>query len=172
MPRLCCRFQPPCLSTTRLRDFSLSAWTRLAYSCGVSPSDRRTEEEQLEASGRVWWAAAIVTVINAFTSAGFSVAGVIATLPSSNPSARVFAMYAAARSLPLAAAVLWLVRVRSTRTLGTLAFVMAVIQACDAVVGFAQHELGKTLGPAVFSVATFAGALALFRGARHMPHRW
>jgi len=43
--------------------------------------------------------------------------------------------------------------------------VMALIQACDAPVGCAQHDIGKTLGPAVFALATLAAARALLRGA-------
>lgn len=102
-----------------------------------------------------------MTAINALTSAGFAAAGLMAALGTNNASARVFAMYAAARSLPLAVATLWLVYVRSIRELGAMAFVLAVIQACDALVGLWQHDLGKTLGPAVFAVATFAAARSL-----------
>ena len=113
-------------------------------------------------AGGTWRIAAVVTAINALTSAGFSLAGLVTTLPSNNASAKVFAMYAAARSLPLAAAVLWLIYARSIRTLGHVAIIMAAIQACDALIGVVQHDLGKTLGPAVFALATLAAARSLF----------
>jgi len=114
-------------------------------------------------NGGAWRIAAVVTAINALTSAGFSLAGLFTALPTDDAAAKVFAMYAAARSLPLAAAVLWLIYARSIRTLGHVAIIMAAIQACDALVGIVQRDLGKTLGPAVFAIATLAAARSLFR---------
>jgi hypothetical protein len=129
----------------------------------VSSVEQTTDRGRSRVRGRDWWIAASVVMLNALTSAGFSVAALSAALASHDESAQVLAMYAAARSLPLAAAVLWLVRARSVGTLGGLAIVMAVIQGCDAFVGLAQHDLGKTLGPAVLALATFASARALLR---------
>ena len=46
-----------------------------------------------------------------------------------------------------------------------MADVMALVQAIDAVIGIAQHDSSKTLGPAVFAVLTLAGVRLLVRGA-------
>jgi hypothetical protein len=114
-------------------------------------------------SGRAWSGAATMTMVNATTSAGYSLVGLLSVPMPSNESARIFALYAAARSVPLALAVFWLVAVRSVRALGTLAAVLAGVQACDSVVGLIQHDPGKTIGPAVFAVATAVAARFLLR---------
>jgi hypothetical protein len=114
-------------------------------------------------SGRAWSGAATMTMVNATTSAGFSLAGLFSQPDTGSQSARIFALYAAARSVPLLIAVLWLVAVRSVRELGALAAVMSGVQACDAVVGLVQHDPGKTIGPAMFAVATAVAARVLLR---------
>jgi len=144
-----------------VQSIGLPGWRSPAYISRVTQTDQRAGAGEFPGGGRAWRTAAIVTAINALTSAGFSAAGLMATFGGTNPSARVFAMYAAARSLPLAAATLWLVYVRSIRELGAMAILLGVIQACDALVGLWQHDVSKTLGPAVFAVATFAAARAL-----------
>jgi hypothetical protein len=131
----------------------------MVHGVSGSPTD-----DALRGGGKAWWAAAVMTAINALTSAGFSIAGLVSVVPQGNETARVYAMYAAARSLPLAAVVLALVFARSTRALAALAIVMGIVQACDALIGVAQHDLSKTLGPAVFAVLTLAGVRALVRG--------
>jgi hypothetical protein len=45
-----------------------------------------------------------------------------------------------------------------------LAIVMGLVQTCDAFIGVAQHDVGKTVGPAFFAVLTFAGVTTLLRG--------
>jgi ABC-type transport system involved in cytochrome c biogenesis permease subunit len=119
--------------------------------------------DELTPAGARWWAAAAMTAVNALTSAGFALAGVVATLPGPSASARSFALYAAARSVPLAIAVLALVALRATRPLAALALTMALVQACDAAIGVVQHDVGKTLGPAVFAVATCVAGGWLWR---------
>ncbi|WP_163865111.1 hypothetical protein [Myxococcus eversor] len=120
------------------------------------------------ATGRRWWIAAGVTSGNVLTASGFAILGlvapaVIAADGNDSASARVFAMYAAARTLPLAAAVLWNVLARSTRGLGVLAVVAGLMQACDALVGISMNDAGKTFGPAILAVATFVCARWLLR---------
>lgn len=114
-------------------------------------------------TGSAWGIAAGVTAVNALTSAGFSVAGLLAPLPAGQEGAHVFAMYAAARSLPLAVGVLWVIAARSVRGLWALAWVMAAVQACDALIGIVQGDASKTIGPAVLALATAGAALWMRR---------
>jgi hypothetical protein len=86
-------------------------------------------------------------------------------LRTGDGTAKAFAMYAAARSLPLAGVVVWLVVERSTRRLAAVALVTGLVQAGDALVGMvAVHDPAKTIGPAVLALATLAGIPSLRRG--------
>jgi len=118
-------------------------------------------------SGVKWAMAAAVTALNAITSTGFAIAGLLA------PDHGVLGagdMYAAARAFPLAITVLVLIAKRSWRGLGLLGAVLALVQACDALVGFALHDVGKTVGPLVLSAATLAAVRPLlFVPARKRP---
>src|SRR5882762_2968683 len=107
---------------------------------------------------RAFWICAAVTGINALTSAAFSLAGVL-----SQSQFDIYVMYAAARSLPLAAIVLFLAAKRSEIGIAVLAVTMGLVQACDAVVGILAHDVGKTVGPAVLAVATLGCAYNLLR---------
>ena len=56
-------------------------------------------------------------------------------------------MYATARTLPLAVAVILAAATRSPIALLVLGLLAGVIQCMDAFVGLLQADLGKTLGP-------------------------
>jgi hypothetical protein len=102
-----------------------------------------------------------VTAINVLISCGFSVAGLVAPqafLPSgsiSTEASRIFAMYAAARSVPLAFVVLAVIYKRSTSGLFILGILAGLIQFSDVGVGLYQHDLGKTVGPLVVALIQF-----------------
>lgn len=125
----------------------------------ISSEDRR-------GSGSAWWTAAAITTVSALTSAGFSIAGFFSSATQNDESARIYAGYAVARSVPLAVIVIALVVLRSTRGLAALAVVMGLVQACDAFVGIGQHDISKIFGPAVLAIATFAGVRTLSRGKK------
>lgn len=112
----------------------------------------------------MWWAAAATTAASALISAAFASTGLVSVLRTDDGTAKAFAMYAAARSLPLAGVVVWLVLERSTRRLATVALVTGLVQAGDALVGMAVHDPAKTIGPAVLALATLAGIPSLRRG--------
>ncbi len=114
-----------------------------------------------------WWAAGAMTAVNGLVSAGFS----IAALVTADGSARVLALYAAARSVPLALATLVYLARRATPELRTLALVLAATQALDALIGFTLHDPGKTIGPAVFAILTLAGRAWLQAGIGPNPPR-
>ena len=102
-----------------------------------------------------------ITAINVLVACGFSVAGLVAPqvlLPSgsiSNEASRIFALYAAARSIPLAFVALAVIYKRSTSSLVILGILAGIIQFSDAGVGLYQHDLGKTVGPLVIALIQF-----------------
>jgi hypothetical protein len=113
--------------------------------------------------------ASLVTAINVVVACGFSVAGMLspsAILPpgeTPTASSQVFAMYAAARTVPLALITLATLGRRSwLLPLGTLA---GVVQLLDAGVGLFQHDVGKTIGPLIIAVLQFLALFNLIRPA-------
>jgi len=108
---------------------------------------------------RLFWICALVTIASALTSAGFSVAAL-----SSSDDAHVNAMYAASRSLSLAIAIILVVLIRSRAGLTALSFVMALVQAGDAIIGAIDHDQLKTFGPAFLALTTAALVVPLLQG--------
>jgi hypothetical protein len=110
--------------------------------------------------------AAWITAMNVLIASGFAIAGLVAPqaiLPAGavpGEASFVFALYAAARSLPLAAFALWAIARRNVQALFVLGALAGVIQLLDAGVGLAQHDVGKTIGPLVIAALQ---ALAIFR---------
>ena len=110
-----------------------------------------------------------VTAINVLVACGFSVAGLVSPevlLPSGaipNDASRIFAMYAAARTIPLAVVALVAIYKRSSWGVFTLGFLAGVIQFLDGGVGFYQHDLGKTIGPLVLAAVQFYAAYVFYR---------
>jgi len=102
--------------------------------------------------------AAVITLLNVAIATGFSVAGLVSPeliIPAgSTPSSAsaVFAMYAAARTAPLALAVLLSVILGSEYGLMVLGSLAGAIQACDALVGLSSQDVGKTIGPLVLAI--------------------
>ncbi len=88
--------------------------------------------------------ASVVTGINVPVATSFSVAGLVSAQPillagvAATQGASIFAMYAAARTIPL---------------------------AVFAFVGLYQHDIGKTLGPLVLMLLQFYAINALYRSA-------
>ena len=112
-----------------------------------------------------------ITAINVLVACGFSVAGLVAPqafLPSSSISteaSRIFAMYAAARSIPLAFVTLAVVYKRSTSGLFILGILAGAIQFFDAGVGLYQHDPGKTAGPLVIAMLQFYAVYLFYKSS-------
>jgi len=113
--------------------------------------------------------ASLVTALNVVVACGFSAAGVLspsAILPPGalpTTASEVFAMYAAARTVPLALITLATLGRKSwTLPLGTLA---GAAQLLDAGVGLFQHDVGKTIGPLLIAVLQFLALFNLIRSA-------
>jgi hypothetical protein len=61
----------------------------------------------------------------------------------------VFALYAAARTLPLALFVFFVIWKRYARMLVVLGILAAIIQFADMWIGIYQLDIGKAIGPLV-----------------------
>jgi hypothetical protein len=116
--------------------------------------------------------ASLVTGMNVLVAAGFSIAGLVSPksiLPVSyvpTEASFIFAMYAAARTIPLAFIALIAIYKNwepAVLILGTLA---GFIQLLDGGVGLLQHDLGKSIGPLVIAALQFCAMYLLSRSAR------
>lgn len=116
--------------------------------------------------------ASAVTALNVVVASGFALAGLLAPqtiLPAGaapSEAAFIFALYAAARTLPLAAGVGLAIAWRSAPALLILGTLAGAVQTIDAAVGLVQHDIGKTVGPLVIAALQFAALLALRRVRR------
>jgi hypothetical protein len=116
--------------------------------------------------------ASVITAVNVMVAGGFSVAGLISPasiLPAHcNPTdaSSVFAMYAAARTIPLAVITIVAIFRRSASALLILGTLAGVIQVLDSMVGTVQHDPGKIFGPLVIAALQFY-AVATLRSSAH-----
>ena len=116
--------------------------------------------------------AAVVTAINVLVASGFSIAGLIAPnsiLPAdavTTQASFIFAMYAAARTIPLAVAVFVIIYKRLASALLVIGILAGSIQAIDALIGLYQKDVGKFLGPLVLAVLQFVAVRALYKSTR------
>jgi hypothetical protein len=121
---------------------------------------------------RVMWLASLVTAINVLVASGFSIAGLISpqsVLPAGyvpTESSSLFAMYAAARTVPLALITLAAIYNRATSALLILGTLAGVIQLLDAGIGLFQHDAGKCAGPFAIAAIQFSVLLLLNRSTR------
>jgi hypothetical protein len=106
--------------------------------------------------------ASAITALNVLVASGFSIAGLFKpeyVLPPGSVQTQasfIFAMYAAARTLPLALMALAAIYQRSPSSLKVLGLLAGLIQFADAAIGLYQHDIGKTIGPLVL------GALQMY----------
>src|SRR3981081_1555218 len=106
--------------------------------------------------------ASAITALNVLVASGFSIAGLFKpeyVLPAGSVQTQaslIFAMYAAARTLPLALIALAAIYQRSLSSLRVLGLLAGFIQFADAAVGLSHHDTGKTIGPLVL------GALQIY----------
>src|ERR1700761_2966904 len=94
--------------------------------------------------------ASLVTAINVLVASGFAVTGVIrpqylvpaGAVPTEASS--IFALYAAARTIPLAVFALAAIYKRATSALLILGALAGAVQLLDAGIGLFEHDLGKS----------------------------
>jgi hypothetical protein len=106
--------------------------------------------------------ASAITALNVLVASGFSIAGLFKpeyVLPAGSVQTQasfIFAMYAAARTLPLALMALSAMYQRSQSNLKVLGLLAGLMQFSDVAVGIYQQDIGKTVGPLVL------GALQMY----------
>ena len=111
-----------------------------------------------------------VTLINVLISAGFAVASLVAPqsiLPAGavvTDASRIFAMYSAARTIPLALITLGAFCKRSADGLLALGVLAGSMQLIDfTIIGFYQHDIGKSVGPLIVSIVQFYAVFAFLK---------
>jgi hypothetical protein len=119
--------------------------------------------------------ASLVTAINALIASGFSIAAIIRPqyiIPAgSSPTAAslLFAMYTAARTIPLALFALGAIYKQAAPALLILGALAGVMQLLDAGIGLFEHDLGKFAGPLFLSLLQIVVVYLLHRFLRITP---
>jgi len=106
-----------------------------------------------------FWTCALLTLLSAAVSAGFSLNGL-----SGSGHSDSFARYAASRSLALLLTVLIAICVRSYSGIAFLGITATVVQAFDGVIGALADNPAKTYGPFAFAVLNALAVAWLLRG--------
>jgi hypothetical protein len=116
--------------------------------------------------------ASVVTAINVLVASGFSIAGIIRPqylVPAGyipTQASLILALYAAARTIPLALFALWAIYKQATPALLILGGLACAIQLLDAGIGLFEHDLGKCAGPLLIAVLQFFVVYLLHRSVR------
>src|SRR5271156_3311429 len=119
--------------------------------------------------------ASLVTAINVLVASGFAVAGIIRpqylgpadAVPTEASS--IFALYAAARTIPLAVFALAAIYKRATTALLILGALAGAMQLLDAGIGLFEHDPGKSAGPLFIAVLQFFVVHLLHKSVRITP---
>jgi hypothetical protein len=116
--------------------------------------------------------ASVVTAINVLVASGFSIVGVIHPqylVPAEavpTQASLILAMYAAARSIPLALFALGAIYKQAAPALVLLGALSGAMQLLDAGIGLFEHDLGKCAGPLFIAVLQFFVVYLLHRSVR------
>jgi hypothetical protein len=107
----------------------------------------------------------VITAVNVLVAAGFGIAGIvrpkIVTAGESTEASRIFALYAAARAVPLAIVTLAAIFWGDLNTIMWLGALAGIIQLLDGGIGLSQRDMGKTIGPLVIAVLQLAALVAM-----------
>ena len=105
--------------------------------------------------------ASVVTAVNVLVTSGFSIVGIIRPqylVPAGSAPTQaslILAMYAAARTIPLALFALGAIYKQATQALLILGALAGAMQFLDAGIGLFEHDLGKCAGPLSIAVVQF-----------------
>ena len=116
--------------------------------------------------------ASLVTSIDVLVASGFSIAAIIRPqwlLPAGSvltQATLIMALYAAARTLPLALLVLAAIYRRSVSGLLILGTLAGTMQVLDAGIGLFDRDLGKCVGPLFIAGLQFFSVYLLHRSVR------
>src|SRR6202045_1980271 len=134
--------------------------------------DEANQREESMTTLKAMRLASVVTAINGLVAAGFSVVGIIRpqylvpveSVPTE--ASLLLAMYAAARTIPLALFALGAIYKQATPALLLLGALAGAMQLLDAGIGLFEHDLGKCAGPFVIAVLQFFVVYLLHRSTR------
>jgi hypothetical protein len=121
-----------------------------------------------EKTNRQWLFMTIITVVNVLIATGYSVAGILnpaLMLPKNiivNESAFIFALYAGARTIPLAFLSLIVIFKRYKASIITLGLLAGCIQFFDGFIGIYQRDIFKSGGPFFIAIVQII-AIYMFR---------
>jgi len=119
--------------------------------------------------------ASVVTAINVLVASGFSIAAIIRPqylVPAQSVRTEgsvILAMYAAARTIPLALFALGAIYKQATPALLILGALAGAMQLLDAGIGLFEHDLGKCAGPLFIAILQFFVVYLLHRSVRITP---
>ena len=119
--------------------------------------------------------ASVVTAINVLVASGFSIVGIIRPqylLPAGSvptQASLILALYAAARTIPLALFALWAIYKQAVPALVLLGALAGAMQLLDAGIGLFEHDPGKCTGPLFIAVLQFFVVYLLHRSVRITP---
>src|ERR1700683_4493659 len=116
--------------------------------------------------------ASVVTAINVLVASGFSIVGIIrpqylvsaGSVPTQ--ASLILAMYAAARTIPLALFACWAIYKQAAPALVLMGTLAGAMQLLDAGIGFFERDLGKCAGPLLIAVLQFFVVSVLHRSRR------
>src|SRR5580658_7933414 len=118
--------------------------------------------------------ASLVTALNVLVASGFSIVGIVRPqylVPAESVSTQatlILALYAAARTIPLALFVLGAIYRQATNALLILGALAGIMQLLDSGVGLFEHDLGKCAGPLFIAALQFFVVYLLHRSVRIM----
>src|SRR5258708_495331 len=119
--------------------------------------------------------ASLVTAINVLVASGFSIAAIIRPqylVPAESvptEASLLLAMYAAARTIPLALFALGAIYKQATPALLILGALAGAMQLLDAGIGLFEHDLRKSDRPPFIAVLQFVMAYLLSRSVGTTP---
>jgi hypothetical protein len=119
--------------------------------------------------------ASLVTAINVLVASGFSIAVIfrpqylvpVESVPTE--ASLLLAMYAAARTIPLALFALGAIYKQATSALLILGALAGAVQLLDAGIGLFEQDLGKCAGPLFIAVLQFLVVYLLHRSLQITP---
>ncbi len=124
---------------------------------------------------KVMQLASLVTAINVLVASGFSIAAIIRpqylvpidSVPTE--ASLLLAMYAAARTIPLALFALAAIYKRAAPALLIMGALAGAMQLLDAGIGLFERDPGKCAGPLIIAVLQFFVVYLLYRSVRITP---
>ena len=138
-------------------------------------SDELTQREESMTTIKAIRLASLVTAINVLVASGFSIAAIIRPqylVPAESvptEASLLLAMYAAARTIPLALFALGAIYKQATPALLILGALAGAMQLLDAGIGLFEHNLGKCAGPLFIAILQFLVVYLLHRSVRITP---